>query len=146
MVMRTGTSFGLSLSGANRRDSLMLALTLDAVPPVRHGRDRSRCRPDKLYADKADDHQRCRTGCRGCSITPRISRRGTDCNEQLWRSRWLVERTLAWLNRFRRLTNCYERREDIHLAFTTLECDRICFNQCNRSCWALLGGCLSLAE
>jgi hypothetical protein len=45
-----------------------------------------------------------------------------------------VERTLAWLNRFRRLTIRYERREDIHLAFTTLGCALICFNQCRRFC------------
>lgn len=31
----------------------------------------------------------------------------------------MVERTLAGLNRFRRLTVRYGRREDIHLAFTT---------------------------
>lgn len=31
--------------------------------------------------------------------------------------RWVVERTLAWLNRYRRLTVRYEQRADIHLAF-----------------------------
>ncbi len=40
----------------------------------------------------------------------------------------MVERTLAWLNRFRRLTVRYERRADIHQAFLTLGCALICFN------------------
>jgi hypothetical protein len=36
---------------------------------------------------------------------------------------------LAWLARFRRLAIRYERRADIHLAFTTLGCVLICLNQ-----------------
>lgn len=134
MVDRTGTPLGLSLSGANRHDSLMLASTLDAVPPVRHGPGRPRRRPDKLHADKAYDHRRCRTECRRRSIVPRIARRGVDVSEGLGRHRWVVERTLAGLNRFRRLTIRYERREDIHLAFSTLGCALICFNQGKRFC------------
>jgi transposase len=134
VVDRTGTPLGLSLSGANRHDSLMLAPTLDAVPPVRHGPGRPRRRPAKLHADKAYDHRRCRAECRRRSIVPRITRRSVDVSERLGRYRWVVERTLAWLNRFRRLTIRYERREDIHLAFTTLGCALICFNQCRRLC------------
>jgi IS5 family transposase len=109
----------------------MLAATLDAVPPARHGRGRPS--PDKLHADKAYDHQRCRAEWRR-SIVPRIARRGGDVSERLGRYRWVVERTLAWFNCFRRLTIRYERREDIHLAFTTLGCALICFNQCKRFC------------
>jgi transposase len=45
-----------------------------------------------------------------------------------------IERTLAWLNRFRRLTVRYERRADIHLAFTILGCALICLNQIRRFC------------
>jgi transposase len=58
--------------------------------------------------------------------------RGVDVSERLGRYRWVVERTLAWLNRFRQLTIRYERRKDIHLAFTTLGCALSCFNQCKR--------------
>ena len=36
--------------------------------------------------------------------------------------RWVVERTLAWLHRFRRLALRYERRADVHEAFLTLGC------------------------
>jgi transposase len=35
---------------------------------------------------------------------------------------WVVERTLSWLNRFRRLKIRYEHRADIHLAFLQLGC------------------------
>ena len=46
--------------------------------------------------------------------------------ERLGRFRWVVERTLSWLNRFRRLKVRYERRADIHQAFLSLGCTLIC--------------------
>jgi len=104
VVDRRGTPLGVRLSPANRHDSLMLAPTLDAVPGVRHGRGRPRKRPDKLHADKAYDHHRCRSECRKRAIRPRIARRRVDSSERLGKHRWVVERTLARLNRFRRLT------------------------------------------
>jgi transposase len=39
-----------------------------------------------------------------------------------------IERTLAWLAKYRRLTIRYERRDDIHEAFVHLCCSLICFN------------------
>ena len=130
-----GTPLGVVLSGANRHDSRMLADTLDAVPGVRTGRQgRPRRRPDKLHADKAYDHRRCRRECRARSITPRIARRGVENGQRLGRHRWVVERTLAWLARFRRLTIRYERRADLHLALTTLACALICHAQAKRFC------------
>lgn len=43
-----------------------------------------------------------------------------------------MERTLAWLARFRRLTVRYERRADVHLALTTLACALVCLKQVRR--------------
>jgi transposase len=68
---------------------------------------------------------------------PRIARRGVEISERLGRHRWVVERTLASLNRFRRLANRYERRADIHEAFVTLGCSLICLNQIRRLCSVL---------
>jgi transposase len=42
--------------------------------------------------------------------------------------RWVVERTLAWLHRFRHLALRYERRADIHEALLTLGCALIAWN------------------
>jgi transposase len=41
----------------------------------------------------------------------------------------VVERTLSWLNRFRRLKVRYERRADIHQAFLLLGCALICWQR-----------------
>jgi transposase len=46
----------------------------------------------------------------------------------------VVERTLAWLNRFRRLAIRYERRPDIHEAFVVLGCVLLRLNQIKRFC------------
>ncbi len=134
MIDRRGTPLGVCLSQANRHDSVMLAATLDAVPGVRHGRGRPRKWPEKLHADKAYDHRRCRRECRARSVVSRIARRGADTSEKLGRHRWVVERTLAWLNRFRRLAIRYEWRADIHQAFVVLGCALICLNQIRRFC------------
>jgi transposase len=114
---------------------MMLAPTLDAVPSLRSGRrGRPRRRPGKLHADKAYDHHRCRRECQARGIVPRIARRGIESSARLGRHRWVVERTFAWLARYRRLTVRYERRADIHLAFTTLACALICMSQIRRFC------------
>jgi IS5 family transposase len=104
-----------------------MAQLLDAVVPVKGRRGRPRRRPHKLHADKAYDARRCRRACRQRGIVPRIARRGVESRERLGRHRWVVERTLAWLARMRRLSIRYERRLDIHYAFTSLACSLICF-------------------
>jgi transposase len=40
-------------------------------------------------------------------------------------TRWVVERTIAWLHHYRRLRIRYERRDDIHEAFLAIGCSLI---------------------
>lgn len=113
-------------------DSKMLEATMDAVPLVYSGkRGAPRCRPEKLHADKGYDYAFCRRALRRRGIVPRIARRGIDSSERLGRWRWVVERTLSWLNRFRRLKVRYERRDDIHLGFCLLACALVCWGRLN---------------
>jgi transposase len=98
----------------------VLEEVVDAVPPIRQSWGPPRRRPGKLHADKAYDHRRCRRALTRRHIQPRIARRGIESSARLGRHRWVVERTLAWFSQFRRLATRYERRADIHLAFTTL--------------------------
>lgn len=132
LVDANGIPLAARVSAANRNDSKLLEPMLDAVVPVRsHRRGRPRRRPDKLHADKGYDHAFCRRACRLRGVAPRIARRGQDGSQRLGRHRWVVERTLAWLARFRRLTVRYERRSDIHQGFLSLACCLICL-QCLR--------------
>jgi len=134
VVDRQGIPLAVLLTAANIHDSTVLEEVLDRVPPVRQPRGRPRRRPAKLHADKAYDFARCRRACRKRGITPRIARRGIESSERLGRHRWVVERTLSWIARLRRLIIRYERRDDIHLAFLTLACAVVCFRFLQRFC------------
>ncbi len=136
MVGRAGLPLAVTISGANVHDSKRLEEAVDAIPPLRlpgKRRGRPRKRPVKLHADKGYDYPRCRQALRARGIVPRIARRGVESSERLGRYRWVVERPLSWLNRFRRLKVRYERRADIHQAFLTLGCSLICWHTLNRS-------------
>src|SRR5215207_1652548 len=84
--------------------------------------------PIKVHADKAYDDKKCAQALRKRGIKRRIARKGVESSEKLGRHRWIVERTLAWLAKYRRLTIRYERRDDIHEAFLYLGCSLICLN------------------
>ena len=122
-------------SAANVHDSKVLEEVVDAIEPIRKpGRGRPRKRPKKLHADKAYDSPCCRKALSKRGITPRIARRGIESSERLGRHRWVVERTLSWLNRFRRLKVRYERRDDIHQGFLDLGCALICWRYVQQLC------------
>lgn len=63
---------------------------------------------------------------------PRIARRGIERSDKLGRHRWVIERPLAWFNRFRRLAIRYDRRFDILQAFHLLAASLICFRFVSR--------------
>ena len=122
MVDRKGIPLAVIHSAANVHDSKVLEEMVDAISPIRKSCGRPRKRPKKLHADKAYDFPRCREALRKRDITPRIARRGIESRERVGRHRWVMERTLSWVNRFRRLKVRYERRDDVHQAFLDLGC------------------------
>jgi transposase len=128
LVDRNGIPLAIWLTAANVNDGAVFEDLIEAVEPVKRpgGRGRPRCRPAKLHADKAYDIRRCRAYLRRRGIGCRIARKGIESSEKLGRYRWVVERTLAWLARFRRLAIRYERLADLHLAFLDLACALVC--------------------
>ena len=130
VVERRGVPLAIALTAANVHDSKAFDELLDGIEPIRlPGRGRPRKRPEKLHADnKGYDFPRCREALRERGIKARIARRGVDAGERLGRHRWVVERTLAWLAGYRRLSVRHERRADIHEAFLHLGCSLICLN------------------
>jgi transposase len=130
---RAGIPLVARISGANRHESVLFEEMIDAVPPIKGPSGHRRKRPAKLHADKAYDVPRCRRALTRRRIKVRIARKGRDSSARLGRHRWVVERTLAWLSRFRRLAIRYERRDDIHEAFLSLGCALICHNALQRA-------------
>ena len=134
MVDRHGTPLATCLTGANRHDSTVFEALVDAIPATLRPSGQRRRRPAKLHADKAYDIPRCRRFLRRRRIGDRIARKGVEASDRLGRHRWVVERSLAWLGQYRRLTIRYERRVDIHEAFLALGCSLVCCNAINRLC------------
>jgi transposase len=93
-----------------------------------------------LYTAPADDRDSGPTVCSGIAATtarhiePWVAMRRTTHGSGLGRWRWVVERTFAWLNQFRRLRVRYDKRGDIHAAFLSLGCALICW-QSLRKTW-----------
>lgn len=94
--------------------------------PVRGKRGRPRQRPKQVQADRAYDSNAHRRELRQRHIQPLLARRRVPHGSGLGVTRWVVERTLAWLHQFKRLRIRYERRPELHEAFLSLACALIC--------------------
>jgi transposase len=82
-----------------------------------------------VLAVRGYDHDKYRRELRQRRITPEIARRQTKHGSGLGRVRWVVERTFAWLHRYKRLLVRYDRRHEIHEAFLALACCLVCFRR-----------------
>ena len=124
-----GIPLAVSLTGGNRNDITQLMPLVQAVPPVRCRRGRPRQRPERVYADRAHDHDKYCKQVRDKGITPVIARRGTGHGSGLGVHRWVVEQSVALLHSFRQLRIRWEIRDDIHEAFLSLACAIICWRR-----------------
>ncbi|WP_246459063.1 IS5 family transposase [Amycolatopsis jiangsuensis] len=119
---RAGLPLTVGISAANTHDSHALRPLVNALPPIRSRRGPRRRKPAKLHADKAYDIPALRDWLRRRGIIPRIARKGIESTEKLGRHRWVIERSIAWLTSYRRLTIRYERKPSHYLAFLTITC------------------------
>jgi transposase len=109
-----GVPLAIRLTGANRSDSQEALALVDAIPPLQRECGRPWCRPDCVVADRGYDSKSIRHGLRVRRIFPLVPMRRTKRGSGLGGWRWVVERTFAWLNQFRRLRVRYDKRADIH--------------------------------
>lgn len=121
IVDRHGTPLAVTLTGGNRHDVTQLLPLLDAVPPIRGLRGRPRHKPQPLYADQGYDFDKYRRLLWKRGIKPMIARRSVAHGSGLGKTRWVVERTFAWLHQFKRLRIRYERRRPSEPARTRLQ-------------------------
>ena len=124
-----GLPLAVAVSAANTHDSLALIPLVQAIPAVRSRRGPRRRRPVRLHGDKGYDYPQLRAWLRRRRITPRIARRGVETSHRLGRHRWVVERSLAWLTGYRRLTLRYERCARLFTAFLTLAAALTCYKK-----------------
>ena len=121
------------LTGANRSDITQLLPLLEALQPLKGKRGHPRQRPTAVQGDRAYDAQPHRIELRRRGIKPLLAKRRVPHGSGLGKSRWVVERSFAWLHDLRRLRVRYERRADIHEALLKLACVLLCHDCLLRS-------------
>ena len=115
------------LTEANRNDVTQLMPLLEAIPPIAGQRGAPKRKPALIQADRAYDSNPLRKLLAERGIDTQIARRYTAHGSGLGKTRWVVERTIAWLHQFRRLRIRFERLAQIHEAFLKLGCALICW-------------------
>ncbi|GAA2147320.1 IS5 family transposase [Glycomyces algeriensis] len=124
---RIGLPLVLVVSAANLHDSHALEPLVQGIPKIRSRRGPRRRKPAKLHADKAYDIPDCHRTLRERRIGDRIACRGIKSSTRLGRDRWVIERTIAWLGGYRRLTLQYERHGHLFAAFLALVTAITCY-------------------
>jgi transposase len=130
---RAGLPLAVGVSAANTNDHYALKPLVRAIPAVRSRRGPRRARPTKLHADKAYDVTELRRWLRQRQIAPRIARKGIESSEKLGQHRGVIERSIAWLFGYRRLTIRYERHAHLFSAFLTLAAVLTCYKKLTKA-------------
>lgn len=123
-----GIPLATILTSANAHDVTQLLPLVGAIPALRGRCGRPRRRPTCVQGDRAYDSAAHRRVLRGKGICPVLAKRRTAHGSGLGKTRWVVERTIAWLHQFRRLKMRYERLHFVHEAFLSIACSMICWN------------------
>jgi len=115
------------LTKANRNDITQLLPLVEAIPHLAGKPGRPLHKPECVQGDRGYDSQPHRNTLQERGIRTELAKRGTPHGSGLGKTRWVVERSIAWLHQFRRLRIRYERRPSIHEAFLKLGCALICW-------------------
>lgn len=130
LVDGQGAPLGVHLDSASPAEVKLAEVTLQTVKVAGLGPGRPRTRPERIVADKAYDSDplRERLGKRGIElIAPHRSNRKKPATQdgrplRRYARRWIVERTNAWLQNFRRLVVRYERSAQTFLGLIHMAC------------------------
>lgn len=121
-----GIPLNATVTAANVHEVTQAVNVLVNKPAVGGKPGPKRERPKRLQADSAYDSEPLRVFLRWLGITPVIGKRRREHGSHLGKSRWFVERTIAWLHAFGRLRRRLDRLTSVHEAFLRLACALIC--------------------
>ena len=79
-------------------------------------------KPKIVQGDRGYSSESHRRRFRERGITPQLAKLRSPHGSGLGKTRWPVERTIAWLHAYRRLKMRYEKYAHMHEAFLTLAC------------------------
>lgn len=124
IVEQTGGPLGVAIDGANVHDTKLLARTIDAIVIERPDPERV---IQNLCLDKGYDNPTGEGACAAAGYTPHIRRIGEEKLDTWGQKthparRWVVERTLAWLQKCRALLIRYDKKATNYLGLIQLAC------------------------
>jgi transposase len=120
------------VSGAQKHDVKLLESTLDHIV-VRRPEGKNAAK-QHLCGDKGYAGAPAREAIESRNYIPHVRQRGEEVqakkrNKRYKARRWVVERTLSWLNRFRKLLVRFEKKTSSHEALLELACALIVFRR-----------------
>lgn len=131
LVDRNGIPLACRVSAANIHDVVLLLAVVTSCPLADYG-DPDR-RPEQLLADRAYHSAPHAAFLLWLGITPMIAQRGAPHGSGLGKDRYVVEQTIAAVHHNRRLKVRYDKRADIHEAFLTIACIKVCYNRLQKT-------------
>lgn len=111
---------------ANVRDEQPAIEMLKSIPPIQGPRGRPRRKPEVFQGDRAYGFPWIIAMVVSMGIKSLLAPRGVEHGSGLGRTRYVVERTLAWFGQNRRLKICYEKHGEYFQAFHDLAACLIC--------------------
>lgn len=114
---------------ANQRDEQMLEPMVKALPMLPDAEGKRRKKPKAVQGDRGYGFVHAIKALVAMMITSLLAPRGSPHGSGLGKTRYVVERTLAWLGNNRRLKLCYERNGEHFRAFHVLAACVICANR-----------------
>lgn len=122
------------IAGANVPDAQLLQATIGAVVVERP--EPTEEEPQGLCLDKGYDNAPAEAVVTGAGYTPHIRRIGEEKKGEAGEKthparRWVVERTFAWLSRWRGVLIRWEKKADNYLATLKLACALIWYRKCH---------------
>ena len=132
VVEGSGYPLATCIAGANINDHLLLAETLDAIVVERPTPTEEK--PQNLCLDKGFDNAPTGEVVKERGYTEHIKRIGEEkMDEQGEKThpalRWVVERTIGWLSRWRGILNRWEKKPENYLANLKLACALLWFRK-----------------
>jgi putative transposase len=138
IVEQQGGPLGVAIDGANVHDAKLLAETIEAIVVNR---------PDPVHViqhlclDKGYDNPTGEAACAKAGYLPHIRRIGeekldTQAEKTHPARRWVVERTIAWLQKCRALLIRYDKKADNYLGLIQLACALLWARRLQRLGWA----------
>jgi transposase len=132
-----GVPMGVRIAPASPAEVTLIESTLEQVAVPRSGPGRPRTKPRRLIYDKAADSDALRLRLKKYGIELICPHRSNRKRPSLqdgrslrrYRRRWTIERTVAWLENFRRLVVRYERKSKMFLAILKVACLMITLRQ-----------------